>query len=92
MSPVPRSDLTARSVDGEAVLLDRAGGRVHQLNATASFVWSKLDGRTSPRDVAAAVAEAFDVEPETAVRDGDALVEQFNTLNLLETEATRGVE
>jgi hypothetical protein len=79
----PRPDLKARTVEGETVLLDRAGGRVHQLNATASFVWSKLDGRTSADDVAAAVAEAFDVEPETAARDVNALLEQFRTLNLL---------
>jgi hypothetical protein len=64
-------------------LLDRAGGRVHQLNATASFVWSKLDGRNSAEDVAAAVAEAFDVEPERAARDVAGLVEQFRTLRLL---------
>ena len=73
-------------------MLDRSGGRVHQLNVTASFVWSRLDGRTSPHDVAVAVAEAFDVEPETAARDVDALLEQFRTLNLLAPEVPRGGE
>lgn len=86
MHPRQRPDLTGRTVDGEAVLLDRNGGRVHQLNLTASFVWSKLDGSTSPHDVAVAVAEAFDVEPETAARDVAAILEQFRTLNLLEAE------
>ena len=86
MCPRPRPDLKARVVDGETVLLDRAGGRVHQLNATASFVWSKLDGSTSPHDVAAAVAEAFEVEPETAARDVTALLDQFRKLNLLVLE------
>ena len=71
-------------------MLDRAGGRVHQLNATASFVWARLDGRTSPQDVAVAVAEAFDVEPETAARDVVALLEQFRTLNLLQPDVIRG--
>ena len=83
MCPRPRPELKARVVDGETVLLDREGDLVHQLNATASFVWSKLDGSTSPHDVAAAVAEAFEVEPETAARDVSALLEQFRTLNLL---------
>jgi hypothetical protein len=90
MHPRARPDLTARAVDGESVLLDRASGRVHQFNRTASFIWSRLDGRTSPRDVAAAVAEAFDVEPETAGRDVDALLEQFRALELLESEEPRG--
>ena len=82
--------MKARIVDGETVLLDRAGGRVHQLNATASFVWSRLDGRASPHEVAAAVADAFDVEPQTAVRDVDALLEQFRTLNLLDPNSRGG--
>ena len=89
MQPRARPDLTARTIDGEAVLLDRAGGRVHQLNATASFVWARLDGRTSPQDVAVAVAEAFDVEPETAAQDVVALLEQFRTLNLLQPDVIK---
>jgi hypothetical protein len=92
MHPRLRPDLMARTVDGEAVVLDRAGGRVHQLNATASFVWSRLDGRTPPQEVVAAVAEAFDVEPETAARDVNALLEQFRALNLLAPEVPRGGE
>ena len=90
MYPKPRPDLKARVVDGETVLLDRAGGRVHQLNATASFVWSRLDGRASPHEVAAAVAEAFDVEPQTAVRDVDALLDQFRALHLLTVDVKGG--
>lgn len=90
MHPRARPDLTARAVDDEAVLLDRASGRVHQFNRTASFVWSRLDGRTSPGDVAAAVADAFDVEPETAGRDVQALLEQFRALDLLEPDEPEG--
>jgi hypothetical protein len=63
---------------------------VHQFNRTASFVWSRLDGCTSPQDVAAAGAEAFDVDPETAGRDVEALLEQFRTLELLEPDVPRG--
>ena len=90
MNPRARPDLTARAVDGEAVLLDRAGGKVHQFDRTATFIWSRLDGRTSARDLAAAVAEAFDVEPETAGRDVEALLEQFRALDLLERDVPRG--
>ncbi len=91
MYPRPKTNLTARSVEGETVLLHRAGGFVHQLNNTASFIWSRLDGHTSPHDVAAAVAEAFDVEPEKAARDVDAFVDQLKSLDLLELDV-RGVE
>ena len=90
MHPRPRPDLNARSVDGESVVLDRSGGKVHQLNATASFIWSKLDGRTSPRELAAAVVDAFDVEPETADHDVAVLLDQFRTLDLLEQDPGGG--
>jgi hypothetical protein len=83
MHPRPRPDLRARTVDGETVVLDRAGDRVHQLNATASFVWSKLDGTASPREVAGAVAEAFEVDPEAAARDVMGLLDQFRKLDIL---------
>ncbi len=90
MNPRARPDLTARAVDGEAVLLDRAGGRVHQFNRTATFIWSRLDGRTSPQELATALAEAFEVEPETAGRDVEALIAQFGALGLLVRDVPRG--
>ena len=43
-SPRPSLDVSSRIVDGEVVVLDHANERIHHLNATASFVWSRLDG------------------------------------------------
>ncbi len=90
MNPRARPDLTARAVDGEAVVLDRAGGKVHQFNRTATFIWSRLDGRSSPQELAAALADAFEVEAETAGRDVEALLAQLGALGLLAADATGG--
>lgn len=90
MNPRARPELTARAVDGETVLLDRAGGKVHQFNRTATFIWSRLDGHSSPQDLAAALIEAFEVEPETAGRDVEALLQQFRVLGLLVPDAPGG--
>ena len=90
MNPRARPDLTARAVDGEMVLLDRAGGKVHQLNGTATFIWSRLDGRTSSQDLATAVAEAFEVGRETAGRDVQALLDQLGALGLLAEDVPGG--
>jgi methyltransferase-like protein len=54
----------ARAVDGEAVPPDRES---EQVNRTATFIWSRLDGRTSPQELAAALAEAFEGGAETRV-------------------------
>jgi hypothetical protein len=48
------------------------------------------NGRTSPQDLAAAVAEAFEVEPKTAGRDVEALLAQFGALGLLVPDVPRG--
>jgi hypothetical protein len=85
MHPKPRANLAVRNVDGEIVVFDRLGNRVHQLNQTASFVWSTLDGRTSRAEVTARVAERFAVDVAVAGRDVKALLEQLAALNLLET-------
>jgi PqqD family protein of HPr-rel-A system len=80
----PRANLAVRDVEGEMVVFDRTGGRVHQLNPTASFVWATLDGRTDSNEIAARVAERFAVEAAVASRDVHSLLEQLTALNLLE--------
>ena len=69
------------------MVFDRAGGRVHQLNATAAFVWATLDGRTGSDEIAARVAERFAVEAAVAARDVQSLLEQLSALNLLESSS-----
>jgi hypothetical protein len=55
-------------------LFDQRSGRVYSLNATAAFVAGRLRGAETLPAVAAAVAEAFDVDPATAGRDLAAFV------------------
>jgi PqqD family protein of HPr-rel-A system len=55
----------AVELDGEAVLYDSPGGRLHVLNPSATLVWSCLDGSVSGGDLAAELAEAFGVDPAT---------------------------
>jgi hypothetical protein len=73
-----------RTVDGEAVVLDKESGTVHHLNSTASFIWSQLDGRTSTPQLVERVAAKFDVDSEIASRDVNGLIAQFQALHLLE--------
>ena len=66
-------------------MLDRHGGRVHQLNATASYVWDRCDGRLTEAEIADDLMEAFDVQPAQAVSDVGAVIGQFRELGLLES-------
>src|SRR5215208_89732 len=62
------ADLTPCVVDGDVVILDRTKGYVHQLNATASHIWSACDGRRSVDDIAASLGASF-TDPPQDLRD-----------------------
>jgi hypothetical protein len=87
--PRRRADVQARDLDGETLVLDRAGGLIHQLNGTATFVWTRCTGDHSLVDIARDLADTFDVEPETAAHDVETTVAQFRTLKLVDTDADR---
>jgi len=73
-----------RVMDDETVILDREEGFVHQFNQTASYVWQRLDGVLPPTTIADQLVEAFEVDPETAVRDVAQFVSHLQKLHLLE--------
>lgn len=84
VAPRRRPNLSQRMIGGEWVVLDRNGEKVHQLNATASFVWGRCDGQASESDIARQLADEYDVQPGQAASDVAALVERFRELGLVE--------
>lgn len=56
-------------VDGEAVLLDLTGKRLVGLNAVGSHTLPLVDGRRTVAELAALVAERFEVEQARAEAD-----------------------
>jgi hypothetical protein len=85
-SPRRRADLRVRVVDGETVVFDRRQGLIHQLNHTAHYIWERCDGTSTIAEIAQQLATAFVVEVQTAADDVATLVEQFQTLELLESQ------
>ena len=81
--PAVRDDLVLRRVGEETLILDRAGERIHQLNATASHVWSRCDGRTARSVVAQELATQYGISPDDAASDVEALLLQLRQLGLL---------
>lgn len=84
MTPRKRSNLSSRVIGGELVVLDRDGEKVHQLNATASFVWGRCDGQLSELEIARQLADEYDVLPGQAASDVATLMERFRELGLVE--------
>jgi hypothetical protein len=79
----PRPDLAIENADGELIILDKAAGKVHQLNSSASFVWDCLSDGLAIDEIALMLSEAFDVEPESALSDVQAALAQFEGLALV---------
>jgi hypothetical protein len=81
----PRADLSTRIVEGEVVILDKRTGRIHQLNSTASFVWIRLDGRTSLPAIVSDMVREFEVEFEIARADVARVAAELIELELVST-------
>jgi hypothetical protein len=82
--PTRRLQRPHRMVEGEAVVLDVERGRIYQLNATATFVWTCCDGTSNPQEIALKLAQVFDVDVTTATEDTNNIIVELEEVELLE--------
>ena len=85
-------NIVTRSIAGELFLVPIAGNlanmqRIFALTAVAEFIWERLDGRMSLKDIRGAVLAGFEVTEEQA----DADIAEFVT-ELLKEGLVRKVE
>jgi hypothetical protein len=66
------------------IMLDMETGRIHQLNATAGFIWRQCDGVASAADIAASVTREYGVEEGAAARDVEMALSELRALNLVD--------
>lgn len=81
--PRARPDLTVVELDGEAVIYDEATGDLHRLNATATVVFSLLDGSATLDELSADLAATYGVPPAQVGEQVQALVDQLAGWHLL---------
>lgn len=67
--PTPVVGVVAIEVDGEAVLVDEVGDRLHLLNRTAALLWQCFDGESSVADIAFDLADVLGVPFEQILDD-----------------------
>jgi hypothetical protein len=79
-----RTGLNSREVDTETVIIDRETGEVHQLNATASYIWDSLDGETAIQVICESFAKDFNIPGDQSEKDVAEVIKQFKSLNLIE--------
>ena len=69
-------------LDGEAVLFD--GEHLHHLDVPGTAVWQALDGGQDVPEVALALAQAFNADPDQVLVDVEDLVRIFRRNSLLD--------
>src|SRR5262249_16114931 len=82
--PKRRGDLNYRSIDGETLILNRQDRLLHQLNATASFIWDCFDCNSNLADIVYRRAGGYEVDPNTARKDVEEILSNLRGSNLLE--------
>jgi hypothetical protein len=76
--------VAARELAGEMMIMSATDSTLFSLNETATLIWNAADGKTSLREIVEnKICAEFDVEPETAYRDAEALVTNLASLGIL---------
>jgi hypothetical protein len=78
-----RTDLAIEEADGELIVLDKPAGKVHQLNASASFICYCLNEGLSMEQIFDEVSRTFKIELGAAKSDVDTAVAQLIGLGLI---------
>jgi len=85
-------DLAWREIDDETVIISPHDSVMHELNDTGSFLWKNIDGKKSAAELAELLVENYQVAPDVALSDAQALLEEMSSRKLVVTvSATGGV-
>jgi len=79
----------SRVIAGETLLVPLGGTvadmqKLFSLNPVGAFVWDRIDGRTSVREIAESVLEEFEVSAEQARADTTEFVSELLSAALIE--------
>jgi len=77
--------LAWREIDGETVIISPNDSVMHELNDTGSFLWKNIDGKKSAVELAELLLENYEVTPDIALSDTQALLEEMSSRKLLVT-------
>ena len=84
-----KEDIVTRQIAGETLLVPIYGDlanmeRIFALDPVAEFIWEKLDGEKSLKDIRDEVLNAFDVKEEQAETDIFEFIEELLKADLID--------
>jgi hypothetical protein len=75
--------LAWREIDEVTVIISPSDSVMHELNDTGSFLWKNIDGNRSAAELAGLLAESYEVTPDVALTDTQALLEEMSSRKLV---------
>ena len=75
--------LAWREIDDETVIISPHDSVMHELNDTGSFLWKNIDGKKSAAELAELLAANYEVTPDIALSDTQALLEEMSSRKLI---------
>jgi hypothetical protein len=84
--------LAWREIDDATVIISPSESVMHELNDTGSFLWKNIDGHKSAEELAALLAENYEVTPDTALTDTQSVLEEMSSRKLLVPVSETGGE
>jgi len=91
-----KGEFVSRNIAGETIVVPVRGrigdlDSIYNLGEVASFIWNRIDGRTTVGQIVEGVCTEFDVAPDTAESDALEFIAHLQSAGLiepgLETEA-----
>ena len=82
--------LAWREIDEETVIISPNVSVMHELNDKGSFLWKNIDGKKSAAELAELLVENYEVTPDIALSDTQALLQEMSSRQLVVTVPTAG--
>ncbi len=92
--PVKKGEFVTRNIVGETILVPVRGrvgdlDAIYNLSEVASFIWARIDGQATLRQIVQGVCAEFDVAPETAESDALQFIAELERAGLVEPVSKR---
>jgi hypothetical protein len=84
--------LAWREIDEATVIISPTDSVMHELNDTGSFLWKNIDGQRSAAELAELLVESYEVAPDVALSDTQALLEEMSSRKLVVPVSATGGE
>lgn len=82
--PIQKTDsVITREIEDEALILDQASGKIHQLNTSAYFIWNCCDGKNTIEDIIEIVGHKYSSPSNAIENDVITTIKSLHELQLI---------